>query len=179
MPPRRCRSHDRRPNYALLCGGRSTQTRPWDEHRRLLLPLLEKAADYAARKQVILAIENHIDLLADELEELVTTVDHPALGVCLDTAINLRMFEDPMDVVEKLAPYTRAVHLKDITAFRGNPRDFGFWPSVPLGRGLIDITRALNVLRKCGYDGLLALEIDYLHICIRLSTAKRPPLPKV
>jgi sugar phosphate isomerase/epimerase len=179
VPPRRCRSHDRRPNYAHLCGGRSTRTRPWDEHRRLLLPLLEKAADYAARKQVVLAIENHIDLLADELEELVTTVDHPALGVCLDTANNLRMFEDPMDVVEKLAPYTRAVHLKDITAFRGNPRDFGFWPSVPLGRGLIDITRALNVLRKCGYDGLLALEIDYLHICIRLSTAKRPPLPKV
>jgi len=65
-----------------------------------------------------------------------------SLGACLDTANNLRMFEDPMDVVEKLAPYTRAVHLKDITAFRGNPRDFGFWPSVPLGRGLIDIARA-------------------------------------
>ena len=66
-------AHDRRPNYALLCGGRSTQTRPWDEHRRLLLPLLEKAADYAARSRSSWRSKTHIDLLADELEELVTT----------------------------------------------------------------------------------------------------------
>jgi sugar phosphate isomerase/epimerase len=117
----------------ICAGSRRTRTRPWSEHRALLLPLLEAAADYAASRQITLAIENHVDLLADELVELLTSLAHPALGVCFDTANNLRMFEDPTVVAEKLAPYAKAVHLKDITAYRGSPRDFGFWPSVPLG----------------------------------------------
>lgn len=147
----------------ICAGGRRTRTLSWAQHKALLLPLLREAADFAAARNVVLAIENHIDLLANELLELLTTLSHPALGVCLDTANNLRMFEDAMVAIEKLAPYAKAVHLKDITAFRGSPHDFGFWPSVPLGRGLIDIPKTLQLLRAANYTGLLALEIDYLH----------------
>jgi sugar phosphate isomerase/epimerase len=73
------------------------------------------------------------------------------------------MLEDPAVAIGKLAPFARATHVKDIAAQRGNPREFAFWPSVPLGKGLIDIPRAFADLRKHGYSGLLALEIDYLH----------------
>jgi sugar phosphate isomerase/epimerase len=147
----------------ICAGGRATRTLSWQEHKTLLLPLLRQAADYAARHNIELAIENHIDFLADELLELLETLDHPALGVCLDTANNLRMLENPSDAIAKLAPYAKAVHLKDVTAFKGSPRDFGFWPSVPVGRGLIDIPFALSELRKANFAGLLAIEIDYLH----------------
>jgi 3-oxoisoapionate decarboxylase len=147
----------------ICAGGRRTRTLGWAEHRELLLPLLERAADYAASRSVVLAIENHIDLSTDEMIELVETLDHPSIGVCLDTANNLRLFEDAALAIERLAPYAKAVHLKDVTAFRGSPREFGFWPSVPLGRGLIDIPRALRALREADYAGLLALEIDFLH----------------
>jgi sugar phosphate isomerase/epimerase len=147
----------------ICAGGRRTRTLSWQEHKTLLTPLLGRAADYAAKRGVTLAIENHIDFLADELVELIETIDHPALGVCLDTANNLRMFEDVAIAIEKLAPHAKAVHLKDITAFKGSPHDFGFWPSVPAGQGLIDIPRALKALRDTGYKGLLAIEIDYLH----------------
>ena len=127
------------------------------------MPLLRGAADYAAGRRVVLAIENHIDLSTDEMIELVQALDHPSVGVCLDTANNLRLFEDAAVAIERLAPYAKAVHLKDITAYRGSPREFAFWPSVPLGRGLIDIPRTLGALRQAGYAGLLALEIDFLH----------------
>lgn len=147
----------------ICAGGRRTRTLGWIEHRDLLLPLLEQAAEYAAGQNVVLAIENHIDLSADEMIELVETLDNPSIGVCLDTANNLRLFEDAALAIERLAPHAKAVHLKDITAFRGSPREFGFWPSVPLGRGLIDIPGALRALREAGYAGLLALEIDFLH----------------
>jgi sugar phosphate isomerase/epimerase len=50
-----------------------------------------------------------------------------------------------------------------VTAYRGDPKDFSFWPSVPLGDGIVDIPAILGFLRAAGYDGLLALEIDYLH----------------
>ena len=147
----------------ICAGGRSTRTLTWAEHRELLLPLLRGAAEYAGGRHVVLAIENHIDLSTDEMIELVQMLDHPSIGVCLDTANNLRLFEDAGTAIERLAPYAKAVHLKDITAYRGSPREFRFWPSVPLGRGLIDVPRALAALRQAGYSGLLALEIDFLH----------------
>jgi len=147
----------------ICCGGRRTRPSDWATHKARLTPLLLEAAAHARAHDVVLAIENHIDFLADELVELVDSIDSPWLGVCLDTANNLRMLEDPGAAIEKLAPYARATHVKDIAAKGGNPRDFSFWPSVPLGQGLIDIPRAFSDLRKHGYTGLLALEIDYLH----------------
>lgn len=154
------------PVMRICCGGRRTRPARWAEHRDALLPLLRRAADAAAARGVVLAIENHIDLLADELLELLQTVDSPALGVCLDTANNLRMLEDPVDVARKLAPWARATHIKDIAANTvtkaADPRSFAFWPSVPLGRGAVDLRAVLGHLRAAGYQGLLALEIDYL-----------------
>lgn len=151
----------------ICCGGRRTRPASWDQHRAKLLPLLCEVVGVAEQHGVVLAIENHIDLLADELVELVETVDSPWLGVCLDTANNLRKLEDPVQAARKLAPYARATHIKDIAANtatkHGNPRDFAFWPSVPLGQGVIDLAAILGLLRAAGYQGLLALEIDYLH----------------
>lgn len=147
----------------VCAGGRRTRSQNWPAQRNALRPLLRAAAIFAADHEVTLAVENHVDLLADEMIELLDAVDHPSLGVCLDTANNLRMLEDPMRVIELLAPHARATHIKDIAAYRGNPQTFAFWPSVPLGQGLIDIERTLQVLRKHNFTGLLALEIDYLH----------------
>ena len=147
----------------ICAGGRTTRPADWAEHRDALLPMLRRGAEFAADHGVVLAVENHIDLYADELVELCETVNSPALGVCLDTANNLRLFEHPTEVARKLAPWTRATHVKDITATRGDPRTFAFWPSVPLGQGAVEIDAIIGILRQAGYDGLLALEIDLLH----------------
>jgi sugar phosphate isomerase/epimerase len=147
----------------ICCGGRRTRPASWPEHKARLLPLLREIVGPAEQAGVVLAIENHIDFLADELVELLEEVRSPWLGVCLDTVNNLRLLEDPMVVVAKLAPYARATHLKDCVAWRGSPRDFSFWPSVPLGQGIIDIPAVLDLLAESGYDGLLAIEIDFLH----------------
>jgi sugar phosphate isomerase/epimerase len=146
-----------------ICGGgRRTRPASWAEHKHGLMTLLRPLVDEAAKQGVVMAIENHIDLLADEMVELIETIGSPWLGVCLDTANNLRMLEDPLAVARKLAPHARATHVKDVTAQKGDPRSFAFWPSVPLGHGLIDVPAILELLAATGYDGLLALEIDYL-----------------
>ena len=146
-----------------ICGGgRRTRPASWAEHKRGLVALLRPLVDDAQRHDVVMAIENHIDLLADEMVELLETIDSPWLGVCFDTANNLRMFEDPVVVARKLAPWARATHVKDVTAQRGDPKTFAFWPSVPLGQGLIDLPAILALLHEARFDGLLALEIDYL-----------------
>ncbi len=45
----------------------------------------------------------------------------------------------------------------------GDPSDIAFWPSVPLGEGLVDIGKVIGCLRKVGYKDLLASELDYPH----------------
>jgi sugar phosphate isomerase/epimerase len=146
-----------------ICGGgRRTRPASWRAHRQGLLSLLRPLVLQAQDQGVVMAIENHIDLMADEMVELIETVDSPWLRVCFDTANNLRMFEDPVTVARKLAPYAAATHVKDVGARKGDPRSFAFWPSVPLGRGLVDIPAVLAALNDAGYAGLLALEIDYL-----------------
>jgi sugar phosphate isomerase/epimerase len=75
----------------------------------------------------------------------------------------LRLHEDPLVVAQKLAPLARATHIKDVWVRRGDPKDFAFWPSVPLGRGLVDIGAVIALLRRAKYKGLLAIEVDYLH----------------
>lgn len=146
----------------VCAGGRRTRPASWAEHKTALLPIFRELVRDAEEQGVVMAVENHIDLLADEMLDLIDTVDSPWLRVCLDTANNLRMLEDPLEVAAKLAPVAAATHLKDVTAQRGNPREFAFWPSVPLGTGLIDVPAILQLLRQAGYQGLLALEIDYL-----------------
>jgi sugar phosphate isomerase/epimerase len=148
----------------MRVAGGSRRTRPasFVRHKRLLGGMLKKLIPAAEDHGVVLALENHIDLTADEMVDVVRGVDSPWLGVCLDTGNNLRLFEDPVAVAAKLAPLARATHVKDVGVRRGDPKEFAFWPSVPLGAGLVDIPRVVGLLREAGYEGLLAIEVDYL-----------------
>ena len=147
-----------------ICGG-GWRTRPasWPQHRARLVPMLRELVGPAEEHGVVMAMENHLDLTTEQMLEVMTTIDSPWLGVCLDTANNVRLFEDPTAVVAALAPFTRATHVKNVAAHRGSPTTPYFWPSVVLGEGVVNVPEALRLLRQANYSGLLALEIDYLH----------------
>ncbi len=147
----------------IVGGSRRTRPASFAVHMRRLGGILRELLPAAEDHGIVLALENHIDLTADEMVELITSLDSPWLRVCLDTGNNLRLHEDPLVVAEKLAPLARATHIKDLGVLRGDPKDFAFWPSVPLGQGLVDIGRVIALLKKARYKGLLAIEVDYLH----------------
>ena len=147
----------------IVGGSRRTRPASFAAHKRRLGGMLKKLIPAAEHHGIVMALENHIDLTADQMIDLITGIDSPWLRVCLDTGNNLRLHEDPLVVAEKLAPFARATHVKDISVRRGDPKDFAFWPSVPLGKGLVDIGKILGFLKKAHYKGLLAIEVDYLH----------------
>jgi sugar phosphate isomerase/epimerase len=147
----------------IVGGSRRTRPASFAVHRRRLGGMLKQLLGPARDHGIVMAMENHIDLTADEMVELMGRLRSPWLGVCLDTGNNLRLHEDPVMVAEKLAPFTRATHVKDIWVRRGDPNDFAFWPSVPLGKGLVDLSKVIGFLRKARYKGLLAIEVDFLH----------------
>jgi 3-oxoisoapionate decarboxylase len=127
-----------------------------------LTPILKELAAEAGGQGVTLAMENHGDFLAADSARLVDSVDSPYFRVTLDTGNNLRLLEDPLEVVRILAPYAVATHLKDIIATgNGSPREWRtFWPSIGLGNGIIDLQAAMRILKDTGYTGLLCVEID-------------------
>lgn len=146
----------------ICAGGRGTRPDHWALHKAALLGPLKELLREAESRNIVLAVENHIDLLTDEIIDLVETLASPYFGICLDTANNLRLYENPKHAIRRMAPYARATHIKDIIALDSNPHTIGFWPSVPVGDGLIDMRMVLDELARAGFAGVLAIEIDYL-----------------
>lgn len=112
-----------------------------------------------------MAVENHIDFTADEIMSLLEQVDSPNFGVNFDTGNFLRLLDDPIAGMEKLAPYVLAVHLKDlqVNMEEAKPNDWFFFSGVPVGQGLINNQALANILDKHDFKGFLAVEIDHPH----------------
>jgi sugar phosphate isomerase/epimerase len=106
---------------------------------------LALAGPVVARHSVKLAVENHKDWRADELIGLLRRVNSDHVGVCLDLGNNLALLEDPMAVVEALAPLAVTVHLKDM-GVEESANGFRL-AEVPLGEGVLDLPRMVRVLR--------------------------------
>ena len=57
-----------------------------------------------------------------------------------------------------------ATHIKDLKPQRGVAADeWYFFSSAPVGDGLVDNQRLVHLLAVAGFDGILAVEIDFLH----------------
>lgn len=93
-----------------------------------------------------LAVENHKDLRAVELVELIKEMKSEAIGVCIDTGNNLALLEKAAETVDLLAPYALTTHIKDMGV---EEYAEGFLLSeVPLGRGVLDLAAVCQALRK-------------------------------
>ena len=129
-----------------------------------LSKLLKEPAQMAEGLGIKLAMENHFDFTTDEILEILTNVASDCLGVTFDTGNALRICENPVEAAQKLVKHIYATHVKDLAPlYGGNPQDWYFFASVPLGRGIVDIPSIVTVLEEAGYEGLCTIEIDYLH----------------
>jgi sugar phosphate isomerase/epimerase len=129
-----------------------------------LVKMFKEAVKIAADNGVKLAVENHIDFTSDEILRLITEVDSPNFGLNFDTGNFLRLLDDPIAGMEKLAPYVLATHVKDLYPDKNaKPTDWFFFAGVPVGQGLIDNEALAKLLHKADFKGFLAVEIDHPH----------------
>jgi 3-oxoisoapionate decarboxylase len=129
-----------------------------------LTKMFRKAVRIAEEYGIRMAVENHIDFNGQEMLSLLRSVDSPFLGINFDTGNFVRLLEDPVRAMETLALYTYAAHIKDLKIQRGVPADeWYFFSSAPVGDGLVDNARLIDKLWRTGFDGILAVEIDFLH----------------
>ena len=143
-----------------LSGRRYENFSTYDEWKRWVEQARDsvfRASTAAERRKVPIAIENHKDWTAAELAALVKQISSEYVGVCLDTGNNISLLEDPYEVVETLAPYTMATHLKDMGVALD---DEGFLLSeVVLGDGMLDVRRVVRTIRSARPRTNLTLEM--------------------
>ena len=107
---------------------------------------LQLAEPIARKHKVKLAVENHKDWRAPELVSLLQMVDSEWLGVTLDFGNSIALLEDPMDVVNTLAPFVMSTHVKDMAV---KPYEEGFLLSgVPIGTGILDLPAIVKICTK-------------------------------
>ena len=126
--------------------------------------MFTNAMKVADKYGIKLADENHIDYNADEMLELIHNVNHPNFGINFDTGNFMRVLDDPIQGMEKLARYTFSTHVKDLKI---NPQaavnDWYFFSCTPVGDGIVDNQKLAQLLKDANYEGFLAMEIDTLH----------------
>lgn len=107
---------------------------------------LELAEPVAARHGIRLAVENHKGQRIPERVELFKHISSEYVGACVDTGNSFSLLEDPIEVVEALAPWAFSVHLKDQAV---QEYEDGFlFADIPLGEGFLDLTKMVAILRK-------------------------------
>jgi sugar phosphate isomerase/epimerase len=126
--------------------------------------MFSKAVKIAEKEGIKLADENHIDYNPEEMLQIIQNVGSPNFGINFDTGNFMRVLADPIEGMEKLAKYTFATHIKDLKPQRGQSvSSWHFFACTPVGDGLVDNQKVAQLLKDVGYQGFLAVEIDYLH----------------
>jgi sugar phosphate isomerase/epimerase len=140
------------------------RNQPHEPQLERLTRMFSQAVKVAEEYGVRMAVENHIDFTADEMLRLLTAVNSPYLGINFDTGNFVRLLDDPVKGMEKLAKYVYATHIKDLKPQKGvSPDEWYFFSSTPVGDGIVDNLRLARLLGQAGYKGFLAVEIDFLH----------------
>ena len=122
---------------------------------------LTSCLDHASSAGVRLIYENHVrgagwtlnDFTqpAARFLEVVRRTEGSDLAILFDTANNLALDEDPLDVLEAVAPRLGAVHLSDV-------RQRGTFEPVLIGTGVAPLQSLLRRVVAIGFDGWLSIE---------------------
>ncbi len=137
-------------------GGRAED---WEAKKDIAVERLLPLADYAAERNVIIAIEIHCGSmlnLPDRVDWLFDQVVHPNVRLNFDIS-HMEVMGIPIDEsVPRLAPYSIHTHVKDQ---RGLYPDLEF---LTPGEGPFDFVHYLKAMQAAGYDGFITAEVSVM-----------------
>jgi sugar phosphate isomerase/epimerase len=120
------------------------------EHRPTLSEaqaLLKQALPAYEASGVKIALETYEQVSSRDLVALVEAVGSTSLGICLDPANCVAALENPIDVIDRCAPYVANMHVKDF-AFTRRGGWVGFTlEGAELGTGLLDYEYLMKTVK--------------------------------
>lgn len=123
--------------------------------RKTNLELFRAILPIAEEEGIILCIENmpmtrHALSPALPMYEFVRELDHPNLGMCLDTGHANVFGHDCGDIVRAIAPVLKVLHVHD----NMGDRDAHLYPF----EGTVNWESFTTALREIGFDGVMSIE---------------------
>ena len=118
----------------------------WQALKKNALVSLQLSEPVLRKHKVKLAVENHKDWRADELVAILKQIDSEWVGVTLDFGNSIALLEEPMAVVQTLAPYVLTTHVKDMGV--AEYADGFLLSEVPLGSGILDLQKMVAICKK-------------------------------
>jgi sugar phosphate isomerase/epimerase len=133
------------PHIRFFAGTRK-QLEAAPDNMKIAIESLRQCVDYAAQSGILIGVENHGQLTAAQVLEIVKGVDSEWFGINLDTG-NFNS-DDPYRDLEKCAPYAVNVQLKvKMKSPAGEKYD-------------ADYERIFKILADANYRGYLVLEFE-------------------
>lgn len=133
---------------AVCLGGRRYETfSTLEEWKRFVAESrarIARAVPILDRHGMPLGLENHKDWTVEEMVPLLRQYSSEYFGACIDFGNNIALLDDPIELVEGLAPFAMNTHIKDMAVEEYTE---GFLLSeVPLGQGLLDLKRVIQTI---------------------------------
>jgi 3-oxoisoapionate decarboxylase len=110
------------------------------------LAVLDVCVPIADKVGIPLAMENHKDRVVDEEVEVLKKYSSANFGALVDFGNNISMCDDPVEVINKLAPYVKSCHMKNMAV--QNYADGFLLSEVLFEDGFLDIPALWAVLKK-------------------------------
>jgi len=142
-------------------GGRRYETfrslADWQAFRKSAVLALQLAEPVLRRHGVRLGVENHKDWRADELAALLNAIGSEYVGATIDFGNSIALLEDPLAVVQTLAPFVVSSHIKDMGV--EEYADGFLLAEVPLGKGILDLPKLVALCRQHNPEVAFNLEM--------------------
>jgi sugar phosphate isomerase/epimerase len=155
-----------------------------ERERRHVVAVLSETADEALSSGVRLLLENHSDFSVAEYEQVMDEVGRERVGVFLDLTNSIASLEDPIGVVQRLAPYAYAAHVKDyVFESMQQPdgyhrRGFAVHYRYP-GEGVAPLDRLVSALAASARDPELCLTVEGLDNCADIDDQRTRLAPSL
>jgi len=118
---------------------------------------LRLAEPVVRKHKVKLAVENHKDWRANELVGIMKEMNSEWIGVTLDFGNSIALMENPMEVIQTLAPYLFTTHVKDMGV--DEYADGFLLSEVPLGEGILDLGKIYSLCKQHNPNTTFNLEM--------------------
>jgi inosose dehydratase len=148
----------------------SYQQQQWRVAERTIREVLGLCATFGMRVAFHHHVGTHVET-PEEIDQLCSLFSTEELGLCLDTGHCVYGGGDPIAVLERHIGRLRCLHFKDVDGARLEEvrrEQLDFHAAVcrrvfaPLGRGVVDFSRLLDLVRKHDFDGWVVVEQDVL-----------------
>lgn len=145
----------------VCSGGRRYETyhsaEAFQTLKKNALASLQLAEPVLRKHKVKLGMENHKDWRANELAAMLKQINSDWIGATLDFGNSISLLEDPMAVVQTLAPFAVSTHVKDMAV--EEYADGFLLSEVPLGQGILDLPKMISLCKQHNPNVTFSLEM--------------------